>query len=196
MQPAGQPSRPWTAILRALVVGLDDTAVRWRILAVLYLTAAPLTGVTLLLPHGRGATDWAIGALVAIAMVVGLVILAAAERLPRDLVGALLGLGTVLITLAIAADGDSGSPYALLYLWAGVEGFFFLRSRGALVLNAFIALCYGVVLLCIPDDGAAPARWLLTVGGVAIAAALAGLLQQHADRLVAEMADMARTDAL
>src|SRR3954451_2999823 len=196
MQPAGQPSRPWTAILRALVVGLDDTAVRWRILAVLYLTAAPLTAVTLLMPHGRGATDWAIGALAASATAVGLLLLATAGRLPRGGIVAALGLGTIMITLAIASDGDAGSPYALLYLWAGVEGFFFLSARGALLFNAFIALSYGLVLLWLPGDGAAPSRWLLSVGGVTVAAALAGLLQARAERLVGEMAEMARTDAL
>src|SRR4051812_12072289 len=196
MEPAGQPSRPWTAILRALVVGLDDTAVRWRILAVLYLTAAPLTAVTLLMPHGRGATDWAIGALAASATAVGIVLLAAAGRLPRNGIVVALGLGTIMITLAIASDGDAGSPYALLYLWAGVEGFFFLSARGALVFNAFIALCYGLVLLWLPGDGAAPSRWLLTVGGVTVASGLAGLLQGRAERLVGEMAAMARTDAL
>ena len=105
-------------------------------------------------------------------------------------------LGAIMITLAIGADGDASSPYALLYLWAGVEGFFFLRVRGALLVNAFIALCYGIVLLVLPGDGAAPARWLLTVSGIMVAAGLAGLLQARAERLVAEMAEMARTDAL
>src|SRR3954470_15908237 len=98
MEPAGQPSRPWTAILRALVVGLDDAAVRWRILAVLYLTAAPLTAVTLLMPHGRGATDWAIGVLVAGAALIGVFLLVVARRLPVGLTGAFLALGTVMIT--------------------------------------------------------------------------------------------------
>jgi diguanylate cyclase (GGDEF)-like protein/putative nucleotidyltransferase with HDIG domain len=189
-------TRPWANAFSALVAGIDDTAVRWRVLAVLYLTAAPLTAVTLLMPHGRGATDWAIGGLAATATGIGVVLLAGARRLPRNGIGALLGMGTVLITLAIAADGDAGSPYALLYLWAGVEGFFFLRVRGALLVNAFIALCYGVVLIFMPTDGAAPSRWLLTIGGVTVAAGLAGVLQARAERLVAEMAEMARTDAL
>src|SRR3954463_6624112 len=116
-------SRPWTAPLRALVDGLDDAPVRWRVLAVLYLTAAPLAGVTLFMPHGHGTTDWAIAALVLSATAVGLLLLAVAWRRPRGGGGALLALGTVMITGCILAGGDSGTPYALIYVWAGIEGF-------------------------------------------------------------------------
>jgi diguanylate cyclase (GGDEF)-like protein/putative nucleotidyltransferase with HDIG domain len=189
-------TRPWAALLTALVDGIDDTGVRWRVMAALYLTAAPLAGVTLLMPHGHGTTDWAIGALAASATLVGVVLLVLAERLPRGGMGALLGIGTVMISLALLAGGDTGSPYALLYVWAGVEGFFFLRVRGALLLNALIAGCYGAVLLALPSDGSAPARWLLSVGAVVVSSALAGVLQARAERLVTEMAAMARTDAL
>src|SRR3954465_12611765 len=194
--PLSGRSRPWTAPLRALVDGLDDAPVRWRVLAVLYLTAAPLAGITLFMPHGHGTTDWAIAALAISATLIGLVLLALAPRLPYGGVGALLGLGTLMITGCILAGGDSGTPYALIYLWAGVEGFFFLRLRGAVLINAFIAACYGATLLVLPSDGAAPSRWILTVGGVAVASALAGILQARADRLVSAMAEMARTDAL
>src|SRR3954466_8384455 len=116
--PVSSRSRPWTAPLRALVDGIDDAPVRWRVLAVLYLTAAPLAGVTLFMPHGHGTTDWAIGALVGSATAVGLALLALAPRLPDGGIGALLALGTVMITACILAGGDSGSPYALIYVWA------------------------------------------------------------------------------
>src|SRR6476620_3742760 len=155
-------SRPWTASLRAIVDGIDDAPVRWRVLAVLYLTAAPLAGVTLFLPHGHGTTDWAIAALVVSALAIGTALLVLAGRLPRGGVGALLAVGTLMITGCILAGGDTGGPYALLYVWAGVEGFFFLRARGALLLNAFIAACYGAALLALPTDGSAPSRWILT----------------------------------
>src|SRR4051794_41619630 len=141
--PLSGRSRPWTAPLRALVDGMDDAPVRWRVLAVLYLTAAPLAGITLFMPHGRETTDWAIAALALSAIAIGLLLLALASRLPRGGVGALLALGTLMITGCILAGGDAGTPYALIYVWAGVEGFFFLRARGALLLNAFIAACYG-----------------------------------------------------
>src|SRR3954470_3084958 len=98
--------RPWTALVSALVDGIDDAPVRWRVLAALYLTAAPLTALTLLVAHGHDATDWAIGALAAAATLVGLAILALAGRLPGSWLGALLALGTVMITLAILASGD------------------------------------------------------------------------------------------
>src|SRR4051794_26444045 len=101
-------TRPWAHAFRALVAGIDDTVVRWRILAALYLTAAPLTAVTLLMPHGRGATDWAIGALAASATAVGVFLAVAAPRLPRGGVGALLAVGTLMITGAIAFDGSAG----------------------------------------------------------------------------------------
>src|SRR4051812_22052776 len=130
-------SRPWAGMLTALVDGIDDTRVRWRVLGVLYLTAAPLTGVTLFMPHGHGATDWAIAVLVVSATLIGIALWVLSSRLPRGGMGALLGLGTVLISLALLNGGDAGSPYELLYVWAGVEGFFFLRMRGALLLNAF-----------------------------------------------------------
>src|SRR6478672_559699 len=118
--PLPSRSRLWTAPIRALVDGIDDAPVRWRVLAVLYLTAAPLAGITLLLPHGHGTTDWVIGALVMSATVIGLALLALAPRLPRGGVGAVLALGTVMITGCILAGGDAGSPYALIYVWAGV----------------------------------------------------------------------------
>src|SRR6476661_8083853 len=96
--PLSGRTRPWTAPLSALVDGIDDAAVRWRVLAVLYLTAAPLAGITLFMPHGRGTNDWAIAALVLSASAIGLLLLALASRLPRGGVGALLALGTVMIT--------------------------------------------------------------------------------------------------
>src|SRR3954451_16688923 len=93
-------TRPWSGILGALVDGMDEAPGRWRTLAALYLTAAPWAALTLLMPHGRNTADWSIGALAAAATLVGVAPLALAEDLPDRLLGPMLGLGTVMITLA------------------------------------------------------------------------------------------------
>ena len=176
---------------------MEHSPTRWRILAVLYLTAGPLACLSTLLPN-QAAGDWAVVGLGATAVVIGTVLWAAAARLPESTLPALLVLGTLMISAALLATRDAASPLALLYVWAGVEAFFFLRMRGALPFLAFIALCYAVTLMLLPAPAADDAilRWLLTISAILVTSGMAAALQARSDRLNRELADAARTDAL
>jgi diguanylate cyclase (GGDEF)-like protein len=178
-------------------VHLDDPT-RWRVLGALYLTAGPLALLSLLLPHDAGGQDWVVAALAGTATAIGVLILLFARRLPHVGHGPLLLCGTLMITAALIASQDADSPLALLYVWAGVEAFFFLRPRVAVWFLGCIAVCYGAALLILPVSAheEALSRWLFTVSAVVVTSLLAAALRRRSDQLVVELAEMARRDAL
>jgi diguanylate cyclase (GGDEF)-like protein len=180
-------------------MNLEDRT-RWRALGALFVTAGPLAAVTLALPHAPDGNDLVVLALATIATVAGVLQIVFARWLPggSGALGALLLTGTLMITAALIATQDATSPLALLYVWAGVEAFFFLQDRVAVWFLACIAACYAIALAFVPapphDD--AVARWLLTVSAVIVTSVMAAALRARSDRLVRELAEAARRDAL
>src|SRR4051812_46256277 len=97
-----------------------------RTLAYLYLAGASLALAGLRVPHGAELSVPGMLAVVTVGYAVGIGLLARAPRLRPATVPALLVLATGMATAAVWFDGDSDSAYALLYVWIGLEAFYFL----------------------------------------------------------------------
>jgi diguanylate cyclase (GGDEF)-like protein/putative nucleotidyltransferase with HDIG domain len=185
-----------TLALRSLVERLGEGRIRFRALGTLYLLAAPLTWISLVVPHqGHGTVP--IAALGALCVVFGTVLVAMPDRLPEAVLPPMLATGALLVSLGIVFSGDPSSPYAFFYVWVAVEAFFFLGGRAAVSLVALIGVCYAAALLALPSAGGdAVVRWLFTVAACLVSSVMAGILQARAQVLLDEASEAARTDAL
>jgi diguanylate cyclase (GGDEF)-like protein len=109
--------------------------------------------------------------------------------------------GLLLITAitsgAVVASGEADTPFALLYIWIGIEGWYFLPPRGAGVITAVsvLASAGAMAVVATPYDNATT-WWLMVAGTTVTVAALAAVLRLRADRLVGTLADAASRDAL
>jgi diguanylate cyclase (GGDEF)-like protein/putative nucleotidyltransferase with HDIG domain len=185
-----------TIALRSLVERLGEGPIRFRALGTLYLLAAPLTWISVVVGHHPRDGTLPIAALGALCVVFGTVLIALPDRLPERALPAMLAAGAVLVSLGIVFSRDATSPYAFFYVWVAVEAFFFLGGRAALPLVGFIGVCYATALLAVPSTGDALVRWLFTVGACLVSSVMAGVLQARAKMLLEEASEAARTDAL
>jgi diguanylate cyclase (GGDEF)-like protein len=181
-----------TAIVGA---SLDKLARDKRLMA--YTAAAMYGGATLdallegLLP---GDPSFAIApGIVAAVIVVALI--AGGPRLPRWALAPLGPLGVGLIAGALATTPGAGDG-AVLYVWPVLWTTFFFGRRGALAIVLCIGVAHVGTLLALPAASSYPGRWLDVMVSVCVLAIVVLTLIDRNDRLLAQLADEARTDAL
>jgi diguanylate cyclase (GGDEF)-like protein len=131
------------------------------------------------------------------AVAVGLLFITAAARLPVwGLVAALL-LALAMSSAAVVASGEADTPFALLYIWVEVEGWYVLRARDARALTAMTILASGATMAVVATEyDNAMTWWVMLVGTTLTVATLAAVLRSRADRLVATLAEAASSDPL
>jgi len=194
-----RPRFSWGRFRREAIERLSDHDVRWRSLGALFVAGGLLALVSLLLPVDQQLQSTGIWVIGATAVLTGLGLVVSAKRLPAADQGlsAFLAFGTLLITLAVTFNRSAASPYALVYVWVGFEGFFFLTRRAAYGHLAWVGLNYAVALLLTPSHGLAEAgRWVLLMGTVGVIGTLADVLRSRSEELIAELSEAARTDTL
>src|SRR3954447_24537140 len=167
-----------------------------RTLAYLYFASASLALVGVVVPHGHDASPPGLLVVVALGYAAGAVLLARAPRLRHSLIPAILVLGTALVTAAVWFDGNADSAYALLYVWIGLEAFYFLDRWQAALQLILAAGAYAGVLALVGDGQVPEQRWLLTVGTGLVAGLLVHQLRDRIDRLLVRMAGAAGSDPL
>ena len=187
------------AVLVGAAAATSDRALMARSLAYLFGAGAMLALATSAIPEVQ---DNDIGAIFAsqvlyavAALAVLAVLLVSFERLPNWSFQLILGVGTVLITVAIYLADEPGGPYTMFYLWVVVYAAYFFARWETVVQLTLVGVAYGVVL-GEQDAGNDVSRWLITVGTLIVAAVLISLLKRHVDALVARLADTASTDPL
>jgi diguanylate cyclase (GGDEF)-like protein len=111
------------------------------------------------------------------------------DRLPDWGPAALVALGTVLVTGAIAVAGSDGAVYTMFYLWIAVAAFACCSWRVAHAELALVAAAYA--LTGVPAD-----RWLIVIGTTWLAGAVVGHLRQRSEVLAAQLGEAAVTDPL
>ena len=166
-----------------------------RTLAYFFLAAGTLTLVSLAFTHHPATNVPALLGVVAASYAAGILLRLGARRLHESAIPAFLAGGSLLITAAVYFDGHGGSSYAFLYVWVGVEAFYFLGRRGAVLQLLLIATSYGWALTSVSTTVPLQ-RWLLTVGTAVIAGILVAYQRNRIERLVNRLTDAARTDAL
>jgi diguanylate cyclase (GGDEF)-like protein/putative nucleotidyltransferase with HDIG domain len=204
----GRAGRPLTDLIarlslarfrRDVIERLSRHDVRWRALGALFIAGGVLAGGSLLLPVDRDSEVLAIGLVCLTAVVTGVILVWAAGKLPAsDLwLGLVLAFGTVLITLGVVFNRSIASPYALLYVWVGFDGFFFLGRRAAFANLGWVGINYALALIFASVHGQAEVgRWVMVIGTVGVIGVLADILRSRSEVLINRLSEVARTDSL
>jgi len=98
----------------------------------------------------------------------------------------LLALGTIVITLATYFASSGPTDTEMFYIWVGLYAAFFFTRRAAFLQVAFAGICYGAVLVLGGESGEEGARWLITVGSLAVTTLLFGYIKGLLDQRLAE----------
>src|SRR3954451_20681790 len=160
-------------------------AVGTAVVASVAISSAPL--------HGQHAVP----VLAAIAYAAAIGVFVGFQRLPGWGIHALLFGVTALISWAVYASGEAGSPYTIFFVWVAIYAAFFFGRSGAGLQVAGMIVGYGVALLLLDNTADSRAlHWALTASALVLLAiaiqALAGGLQ----RLVERLTEVGRADSL
>jgi len=196
---ASRPARAITALVDRLTSPAAPASLIWRSLACLYLCAGVMSTAMLLSGLGDISHVSFLFALTGGTLLAGVLMFRMADAIPeRWMVGA-LALGQVMISLAVLALGESDSPFTLIYVWVGVEAWFFLRGRQAVMITlGTVALSALVMLVLSPNAGDSHALtwWFAIVGSLVAMSGLAGVLHGRSVRLIEMLSDAAVRDPL
>jgi diguanylate cyclase (GGDEF)-like protein len=169
--------------------------------ALLFGGASLVTLLGLLLPHEAEVGTLGLTFVAAGSASLAGVLVVAGGRLNELGYSVVIGLGSLLISLAALSNGErSGGPAGydeLYYLWVVFYAAYYLRRRRSLALQVLlIAVAYGVTLVLVDPGPIATSRWLTVIGLVTGGAVVVRLLTEHVEQLVGELATAASTDRL
>jgi two-component system cell cycle response regulator len=171
---------------------LPGPAALARSLGYAFVAGGTVALILTLLPNSAETDETGILSLVALAYTVGLICLRAQDRLPSWATPAALALATILVTYAVEFFSDPGqSIWAIFYVAVGLQAGYFLNRLWAAAQVALVAAAYGLALW---GHGSLEA-WLGTIATVALATWMVGTMRVRVRRLIARLADAARTDA-
>ena len=170
---------------------------RFRVTSTFYLfvAGATISLLGLLLPDPT-RNEAGIVATACSAYAIALVVLLTYDRLSLAMHQVLSICGTILVSLIVLFSGGGDSVFALFYLWVVLFAIYFFTTRQVILQLTVIAVLYGTVLALTDSGTDGITRWATLLGTFLVAWALVGLLKVRGDRLVARLADAARTDAL
>jgi diguanylate cyclase (GGDEF)-like protein len=172
---------------------LPGPAALARSLGYAFVAGATVALVLTLVPNSAETNETGILSLVALAYAVGLICLRAEDRLPSWATPAALALATVLITYAVEFFSDPGqSVWAIFYVAVGLQAGYFLSRWWAAAQVGLVAAAYGLVVW---NHGVSVESWLGTIATVALGTWMVGTMRVRVRRLIARLADAARTDA-
>src|SRR3954465_13307881 len=179
----------------AVVERQSEENVRTRAQGGFFVFGGVLALASLLLPHSAHVIDAGVAGLGASACLSGLVMLVVPQIIPPRLLTLVLLCGSLLISFGIYFTQSTASVYALLYVWVGFQAAYFFPLRHVVGHVAATGVTYAVALASVPGSDRAQ-RWLLLFGVVVMIAVMVAVLRERVNRLIARLADAARTDAL
>src|SRR3954470_11226286 len=179
----------------AIVERQSDETVRTRAQGGFFVFGGILALVSLLLPHATAVMVPGIVVIGALACVSGTLLLFVPQIMPPQLLTGVLACGNLLISIGVYFTQSTTSVYALLYVWVGFQAAYFLPRSHAVAHVLGTAFTYSIALACVPGNDRSQ-RVLLMFGVVAVIALMVVVLRERVDRLIARLADAARTDAL
>src|SRR3954470_10568622 len=179
----------------AVVERQSEETVRTRAQGGFFVFGGIFALVSLLLPHAAAVMDPPLVGLGAFACLSGAVLLLWPQIIPPRLITYVLLCGNLVISVGVYFSQSTGSVYALLYVWVGFQAAYFLPNRHAVAHVGATGVTYAIALATVPGADRSQ-RWLLMFGVVAVIALMVALLRERVDRLIARLADAARTDAL
>jgi PAS domain S-box-containing protein len=170
----------------------DKRAAMARISALLFIAGASLGMISLLLRGDPGRNAHAIFVTAIVAYATAAVPWVASDRLPLWAFHVLTVVGTALISLALLFGGQNAHVFGLLYFWVVIYASYFFSARATALHLAVVGGAYAVVLLARTTPGLTSVSWVITIGTLAVAAALILLLT---DRLASVVHDLVASEA-
>jgi diguanylate cyclase (GGDEF)-like protein len=162
----------------------------WTMGAVLFGAGASVGALSLLLPHPESFDETALWTIIAIAALGAIVALLIASRAPVWPVHILVAAAIAMVTVAAHYSHEAGGFYTLFYVWIGLWVIFFFARRAALLYIVGIAGAYAALLI-VDQTAGGPARWITTVGAVALSALVIDWLVRRVRRFARESAEVA-----
>jgi diguanylate cyclase (GGDEF)-like protein/putative nucleotidyltransferase with HDIG domain len=168
---------------------------RAKSLAVMFAVGTALLAVSLFTMTPEDSDRTLTAAIAGVAMTLMLTL--GGKRIPYWSLQLFLACGTVLIEWAIYGAGEDATTYTIFYFWIAIYAFQFFTPWQAAGQVGFVFLSYGIILGLF-DDPASPdvLRWVLTTTALVVAGAMIGLLKERNAKLVADVSEAARSDAL
>lgn len=182
--------------------GARPTPWRERTLGILMIAGAALAFATALLPPAAEHSETAVLACGALAMLVGLGGIAAAQRrvsVPEWALGLGALLGTTLVALATWAGGFDATgteDNEMLFFWVALYSFYFFRTWHALLQVMAIAVAYGLLLGANATAQETPTRFIIVIGTLLVAGLLVARLRTVMESLIDGLERQARRDEL
>ena len=157
----------------------------------MFVSAAVLTIVALVLPHRPGPDPLVDIITSAVALVCALVLIAVRNHLRMWFFHVLIQIGNVLIAGGMYAGGptETTEQYALLYLWGALYASYFFSRRAAVFHTLLGSISYGLVLLLKEPNLFWVSRWFVMMGSFMIAAIIVNWLTR-------QIRTLARSDSL
>jgi diguanylate cyclase (GGDEF)-like protein len=154
--------------------------------AVLFAAGATLALVAVALPHPAAVDERGIAFTASAAYAAAAILWARRRRITMLELRVANTCGTALVTCCVLFTASKPSPYALLYIWVGLFGFYFVSMRWGVFQSALIGIAYTVVP---PQD---PMGSALVTGTVLVSGMLVAILR---DRLTAALSSERRSAA-
>ncbi|HEV7459966.1 MAG TPA: GGDEF domain-containing protein [Solirubrobacteraceae bacterium] len=174
-----------------------------RIGAFLFFGGAAITAVATAAPHSEQLDVLGFAFVAVFQLVCGLVVLTLPARFRGAswIPPAIVMAGVFAVSAAVYCNGERfGGPPAFnefFYVWPAFYIGYFFRPRGIAASVTLIGAAYAGVLNAIGTTGSAAfTRWIVTLSVVAGAAVALHILRRSIDRLLQQLRDTARTDAL
>jgi diguanylate cyclase (GGDEF)-like protein len=181
----------------AAFAALTDRTVMAR--ALMYLLAAVGTAIvaSVAIPNAPLHDDHAVPVLAGIAYAAAVGVFFGFERLPNWGIHVLLLGVTALISWAVYASGDAGSPYTIFFVWVVIYAAFFFGSRGAALQITAMLAGYGAALIALGDQADSPVlHWALTASALLLLAFAIEVLTARVGRLLERLTEIGRADSL
>jgi len=173
-----------------------DTRLMVRTLGRLFVVGPTLVLATLALPQSPRASEAGLIVIVAIAYLVGALLLWRASAVPRSVLPLVPAFGSTLVTGFAYFSAQDPSPMIFFYLWVFLYASYFFTTRETIVQILYVGLAYGVLLIAREPPGGIAEWWIVGMGTLLVAAVLIRYMREQGVLLIARLNDAARTDPL
>lgn len=154
--------------------------------------------LTVALPPAAERSELAVAAAAGLALGVGAALVLLRRHVADVVLGAVVALGTLLITLGTyqAGGGTGTADNGMLYIWICLYSFYFFSLPHALGQLALVGIAYGALLGTTPDADEALSRWIVTMSALSVAGLIVARLRTAVGNLVGELTERAHVDSL
>jgi diguanylate cyclase (GGDEF)-like protein len=178
-------------------IAMTDRTVMARALMFLLAVVGTAVVASVAIPNAPLHHENAVPVLAGIAYAAAIGVFFGFERLPAWGVHAILLGVTALISWAVYASSEAGSPYTIFYVWVAIYSAFFLGPWGTGIQVAAMLGGYGAALIALGDKAHTPAlHWALTASALVLLAIAIQALTSHIARLVERVTEIGRVDSV